>query len=104
MLTSEVLKKAQRAIVEHGWVKGNFGDEEQGFCMMGAIGFALQQSGRGGVLSSAAYQTLSDQIYKENGDNYEGVTHYNDKIAKDKKDVEEMFNRAITLAKMRERQ
>jgi hypothetical protein len=101
MLSSEILKKAQRAIVEHGWLKGRFGNEEEGFCMLGALSFAKECTPHG-ILNTPEYNILNQVI----ANTYEGacgVTWFNDEIAKGKTEAIEMFNRAIQLAKCKER-
>lgn len=35
--TSEILRNARRAIIDHGWIQGSFGRPERGFCMVGAL-------------------------------------------------------------------
>jgi hypothetical protein len=102
MLSSEILKKAQRAIVEHGWIKSKLGTEETGFCMLGALKYAREDKNMMYTCNSKEYVLLESILQTEYSD-YCGVTDYNDSIALTKTEVIEVFNRAIQLAKCKER-
>ena len=97
-LSSQNLKAAQRVLVEYCWVKKT-GNIRDGFCALGALAHVLAPHKFDFfniVLTSPEYLILLEITAPLS------LTEFNDK-AEDKKEVIEVFNRAIQLAKLKER-
>lgn len=80
MTPQEILSAAADLIEEHGWVQGEYGDEEYGFCAMGAVYVAASYSAtdrdRGNAVNRLAASV-----------GYNAVVYWNDSIAQSKEEV-----------------
>lgn len=104
MLTSEILKKARKCIAQYGWRRGEYGNREEGFCMLGALA-EVSECGYLEAMCGPAYAALSRYLEittKRVG--FTGIAYYNDNLAQSETDVMEAFNGAAAMARLRERQ
>lgn len=114
MLNSKILSNAKDLILKHGWIKGNFGNKDVGFCMLGAlrevdipnleyfISPTECSTPFWHMTRSEAYNLLTQTLHSEYDDNM-SISIYNDTVARNVTEVVEMFNRAAALAKLKER-
>ena len=85
--------EASRDIIEkYGWIQGDLGNTEQGFCMMGAIDQHIhtEEHDSNPGRFYRAYKTLRLVI----GHNH--ISEWNDKEGRTKEEVITAFNQAIT--------
>lgn len=92
----EYLTEAKRLIETHGWVKGFYGDEQLGFCTIGA----LAKSGANLGYSAAEYMKACDSVEKviETAENRGLIIRWNDLEASGSAEVLDMFDRAMQIA------
>lgn len=86
-----VYREAAEAIKKYGWIQNDFGSTEEGFCLLGAIGFAA-----GGPIKAHMIEALGeviDEQYLRLGEfkpSELGISYTNDAIL-------ESADEAITL-------
>lgn len=80
MTPQEILSAAADLIEEHGWVQGEYGDEEYGFCVMGAVYAATAEHATDRDRGNAVNR-LAGSL------GYNAVVYWNDSIAKSKEEV-----------------
>jgi hypothetical protein len=67
MNTKDILIQAKNEILVHGWIQRDYGDQDQGFCILGALG-AVQEKNMDTVTYSdiaTAYEELSRQLVRQ---------------------------------------
>jgi hypothetical protein len=89
MTPLEQLVGARELIAEHGWVRGNYGDRNVGFCALGALHVASKS------WTSWGAQNL---LVKAGGAGALGVISHNDIHIQSKQEALEWFDKAIRLA------
>lgn len=106
-LSSDIVEGALENIQKHGWRRHSFGDEQEGFCLLGAIAKHLYGKWDRDVFYGVEQELLEyfggeTFIYRccdfcDNADQtVEGVAEWNDYVAKDQMDVE---NKLMEIAK-----
>jgi hypothetical protein len=90
MTPQEVLSGAADLIEEHGWVRGEYGGEEHGFCAMGAI---LYRSHGYALAYNRARQRLMRELVHSGS-----IVFWNDNVAKSKDEVVETLRRVAADA------
>jgi hypothetical protein len=76
-----MLSAAADLIEEYGWVQGKYGDEEIGFCAMGAVYMYVAAAGNATDDGSVAVNRLAVSL------GYNSVAYWNDNIAQSKEEV-----------------
>lgn len=89
-----VLRHATALIDKCGWQTGNEGNPVEGFCIIGAIGFAAQGNK---ALAVQAIEYVARVVGIPGGD-ANGVPSWNDKHASRKEVVLEAMNRAVRMS------
>lgn len=96
---SQALRQAKARIVKYGWVQGRTGDENTGFCVMGAIWNGAPYGHFQGELRRAQEEALEAAAGWVNTDNALG--NWNDAPERTLEDVLSAFDAAIDLVEGR---
>lgn len=95
MYAYEYLEAAKARIIKYGWVKRRFGNEDVGYCAMGAIRASCQDAN---VISHATTALFIDAINGELVEN-RGIPSWNDNPNRTLEQVLGKFDKAIAKAK-----
>lgn len=101
----EVLEKASALIAGSGWVQGSYYMPGQGFCLLGALQYAVSgmlpmnnyayTGGRDTSLLNAARIVLGEVISKDSEGGTRDIPTWNDKHGRTKEDVQLALKRGI---------
>jgi len=81
--TADLLREAAGAIATYGWIQGSAGYEEVGFCAVGALSYAIDETGGTDSSYAAAYSALLDEVGGRGG----SVVMWNDAPDRTKEQV-----------------
>ena|SRR5690606_11551681 len=87
----DVLRRSRELIEEFGWIQGNYGSKEVGFCSAGAI-CECEGEGFPEPAVEDACDAFDDAV---DGDGYYGTVSFNDAPGRTKEEVLKMFDQAI---------
>lgn len=97
----QVLQTARKFLDDYGWIQGDYGHEDIGFCAIGAIWTAVwkffprgtgEQRERGGRLAGRAAKQLKDSIAWPFSST---LASWNDEPGRTKEEVLALFDSAI---------
>lgn len=98
----EILKGAEKAIKDYGWVRGQYGNCGIGFCAEGAIDFANQSAETPNYATFGdSLDALIEAIPFDPPPGYNPIPYFNDKVATSKEEVLAMFKKARKNLKKR---
>lgn len=80
------LKAAREALVEYGWIQGDYGNKDTGFCAVGALLHARNSHG---------WMADADELRQDLGGAYFSVVEFNDNPLTDKVAVLDLYDRTI---------
>lgn len=99
MKTSQILRDAKATIQKYGWMKGLYGDERRGFCILGAVMYQMEAPETG--ITTAAIDELAKVVGIPKQMSAQ-IAWWNDSPARTKAQVYDVFDQAIANAQARE--
>lgn len=92
------LTQARELIVKHGWIQGRFGNEQCGYCILGAIAAASSSMRDPDLDAAAELAIMTEQAFRRsNGGANISISLYNDAYGREKKDVLHAFDQTIEM-------
>lgn len=99
MELKDYLVSAKNKILESGWIQGDYGDEERGYCAMGALSrvndeVVEENGGDAYSLYSGAVRALRIQLRRQEG--FTVIPAWNDADDRTESDVLDLFDNTIS--------
>lgn len=95
--SADLLRRAKGVLEEYGWIQGDIGHCERGFCAYGALDHASRATDTPFTDFWPARKAVTSAVLDLSAGGSFGIANYNDDAGRTVEDIYAMFDKAIEI-------